>query len=146
VTSPFLILGLPASAGVTDDEVRAAWRRLAAATHPDRGDGGDPAAFAAAATAYTQLRTAAARREALTDTPAGAGPPGRSIRKPARAARRPARPRYLAARLIAVRLLPRLVIAAAAVAVAVTAAGWQPATVGIAVGALTWLLAPVLMR
>ena len=27
---------------LTDDEVRAAWRRAASATHPDRDDGGDP--------------------------------------------------------------------------------------------------------
>ena len=27
---------------LTDDDVRAAWRRIAAATHPDRDDGGDP--------------------------------------------------------------------------------------------------------
>ena len=33
---PFELLGLPASAGVTDEDVRAAWRRIAAATHPDR--------------------------------------------------------------------------------------------------------------
>ena len=43
---PFSVLGLPASRGLTDDEVRAAWRRIAAATHPDRADGGDTARFA----------------------------------------------------------------------------------------------------
>ena len=52
----------PPSAELTDDDVRAAWRRVAAATHPDRADGGDPAAFAAAAAAYTLLRTAAGAR------------------------------------------------------------------------------------
>ena len=52
---------------LSDDDVRAAWRRPAAATHPDRADGGDPAAFAAAAVAYTLLRTAAGRTEALAD-------------------------------------------------------------------------------
>jgi hypothetical protein len=46
---PFTVLGLPANPGLTDDEVRSAWRRMAAATHPDRADGGDPARFAAAA-------------------------------------------------------------------------------------------------
>ena len=65
VTGPFGVLGLPASADLTDDEVRAAWRRQAAATHPDRADGGDPAAFVAAAAAYTLLRTGPARAEAL---------------------------------------------------------------------------------
>ena len=77
---PFAALGLPARAGLTDDEVRAAWRRVATATHPDRPDGGDPDRFATAAAAYTALRTRSGRGEALADL---AGHPGR---------RRPARP------------------------------------------------------
>ncbi|HEX9031881.1 MAG TPA: hypothetical protein VF834_08525, partial [Streptosporangiaceae bacterium] len=56
--------GLDPAADLTDDDVRAAWRRIAAATHPDRADGGDPARFAAAASAYTDLRTAYGRGEA----------------------------------------------------------------------------------
>ena len=64
---PFSVLGLPARPEVGDDEVRAAWRRIAAATHPDRADGGDPARFAAAAAAYTTLRTRSGRGEALAD-------------------------------------------------------------------------------
>src|SRR5262249_36593972 len=64
---PFTVLGLPARPGVGDDEVRAAWRRIAAATHPDRADGGDPARFAAAAAAYTTLRTRSGRGEAPAD-------------------------------------------------------------------------------
>ncbi len=67
MTSPFDVLGLAASTGLSDDDVRAAWRRAAAATHPDRADGGDPAAFADAAAAYTLLRTAAGRSEAIAD-------------------------------------------------------------------------------
>jgi curved DNA-binding protein CbpA len=76
---PFATLGLPARAGLTDDEVRAAWRRVAAATHPDRADGGDPARFAAAAAAYTALRTRSGRGEALaglTGLPELTGPFG----------------------------------------------------------------------
>jgi hypothetical protein len=75
--SPFAALGLPARPGLADDEVRAAWRRIAAATHPDRADGGDPDRFAAAAAAYTMLRTASGRGEALADLagPAPLGPP-----------------------------------------------------------------------
>jgi len=65
--SPFELLGLPASAGVTDQDVRAAWRRIAAATHPDRPDGGDAERFAAASAAYTALRTRSGRGEALAD-------------------------------------------------------------------------------
>jgi hypothetical protein len=80
--SPFGALGLPATAGLTDPQVRAAWRRIAAAAHPDRADGGDPAAYAAAAAAYAQLRTAWGRTEALADLAAqatavpGTSPPG----------------------------------------------------------------------
>ena len=47
----FRALGLPPTADLSDDDVRAAWRRIAAATHPDRDDGGDPARFGAAAAA-----------------------------------------------------------------------------------------------
>jgi curved DNA-binding protein CbpA len=64
---PFSVLGLPARRGLSDDDVRAAWRRIAAATHPDRDDGGNPAAFGRAATAYATLRTTDGRGEALAD-------------------------------------------------------------------------------
>lgn len=64
---PFAVLGLPARTGLSDEDVRAAWRRVAAATHPDREDGGDPAAFGAAAAAYVTLRTSFGRGEALAD-------------------------------------------------------------------------------
>ncbi len=64
---PFSALGLPARADLTDDDVRSAWRRIAAATHPDRADGGEPGRFALAAAAYTMLRTRSGRGEALAD-------------------------------------------------------------------------------
>ena len=76
-TDPFTVLRLPARAGLSDDEVRAAWRRIAAATHPDRTDGGDAGRFAAAAAAYTALRTNFGRAEALADLARPAGPGGR---------------------------------------------------------------------
>ena len=93
---PFSVLGLPARPGLTDDEVRAAWRRIAAATHPDRADGGDAARFAAAAAAYTAIRTGFGRAEALADLARPAGPrgwrpgqvPGLSRFRAARSARR----------------------------------------------------------
>jgi curved DNA-binding protein CbpA len=76
---PFALLGLPTRAGLSDDDVRAAWRRVAAATHPDRDDGGDPARFGAAAAAYAMLRTAYGRGEALADLAmGGTEPPARS--------------------------------------------------------------------
>ena len=70
----FGALGLAADPALTDDEVRMAWRRVAAATHPDRADGGDPTAFAAAAAAYSLLRTRTGRSEVLADAAEAAGP------------------------------------------------------------------------
>ena len=129
MTDPFAVLGLPASVNLTDDDVRAAWRRLAAATHPDRDDGGDPAAFAAAAAAYTMLRTHAGRTEALADD---------------RERSEGRRPRVPVPRLSADGKLARLALRALALAavswVAVAAVGWQPASAAVTTGALTWLL------
>ena len=90
---PFAELGLPAHAELTDDDVRAAWRRIAAATHPDREDGGDPARFGAAAAAYVLLKTPFGRGEALADL-GGAAASGHA-RRPgrARSARRNSYPR-----------------------------------------------------
>lgn len=129
---PFDALGLPSSHELTDDDVRAAWRRLAAATHPDRADGGDPAAFALAAGAYSELRTRLGRTEALADlrtTPRRRRPAGRWLGRlwPAR----PARP---------ARLALRMAVAAGVSVLVVVIAGWQPATFALIVGALTWLI------
>ena len=76
---PFRALGLVPRAGLTDEEVHAAWRRTASATHPDREDGGDPERFAEAAAAYTALRTRFGRGEVLADL-------GPGVRWPCRAA------------------------------------------------------------
>ena len=84
---PFAALGLPARPDLTDDDIRAAWRRIAAATHPDRADGGDPARFAAAAAAYTELRTRYGRGEAYADLTTRTGPATRTRSRPG-----PARP------------------------------------------------------
>jgi curved DNA-binding protein CbpA len=130
---PFTVLGLPARPEVGDDEVRAAWRRIAAATHPDRADGGDPARFAAAAAAYTTLRTRSGRGEALADL-AHPGVPGR--RRLPGLARLPARVRHGRP----ARLALRLAVVAAASAAAVAVAGWTPATAALITGVLTWLL------
>ena len=80
---PFTLLGLPASASVTDDDVRSAWRRVATATHPDRPDGGDSPRFAAASAAYTMLRTRSGRGEALADLADRADLAGRGVQPPA---------------------------------------------------------------
>ncbi len=65
--NPFEALGLPADPGLTDEQVRAAWRAIAAATHPDRPDGGDLARYTAASAAYSSLRTPWSRSEAFAD-------------------------------------------------------------------------------
>jgi curved DNA-binding protein CbpA len=215
---PFSALGLPPRPDLTDDEVRAAWRRIAAATHPDLPDGGDGARFAAAAAAYAELRTPYGRGEAYADLETGseayadleAGPEayadleaspeadanlhtgpetsanlhtdadlhanlqagadpqaGRSAavpplapaadhaaatrRAPAHNVARTADSRLAGARLAGLRLAARvqmgrpgvlalrLLLAIAVSGASVAIAGWQPATLSIAVGALTWL-------
>jgi curved DNA-binding protein CbpA len=67
ITDPFAALGTPAVSGLDDEQVRAAWRAIAAATHPDRPDGGHPAQYVAASGSYAQLRTSWGRNEALAD-------------------------------------------------------------------------------
>ena len=161
---PFSSLGLPARADLTDDDVRSAWRRIAAATHPDRADGGDPGRFALAAAAYTMLRTRSGRGEVLADlaspspraawaAPGRGGPardrPGRPP-TPASAPAEPGpdlvagmrRPRLLSRirRGRPARLALRVLIAAAVGVIAVVVAGSQPATPALITGALTWLL------
>ena len=132
MSDPFLALGLPPHAGLSDDDVRAAWRRIAAATHPDREDGGDPARFGAAAAAYAALRTTYDRREALADLRPRAGPAVRGLRAVRGRDRASRRPGVLAVRVLA---------AAAVSACAFAVAGWAPASLGVLAGALTWLIA-----
>jgi hypothetical protein len=141
-TDPFTVLGLPARPEVGDDEVRAAWRRIAAATHPDRADGGDPARFAAAADAYTTLRTKSGRGEALADLAAprpraGMPHPGAVSWRPLLGlARLPARVRHGRP----VRLALRLTVVAAVTAAAIAVDGWMPATAALITVFVTWLL------
>src|SRR5215472_12188000 len=66
-TNPFEILGLPARRDLTDEQVDAAWRKIAAATHPDRPDGGDLARYTQATAAFAELRTPWSRSEAWAD-------------------------------------------------------------------------------
>ena len=87
--NPFTALGLPIRPDLTDEQVRAAWRTIAAATHPDRPDGGDVTRYTAAATAYAQLRTAWGRggglRRLATDQPYVPAPAAQLPRAPASA-------------------------------------------------------------
>lgn len=152
---PFGVLGLPVRADLTDDDIRAAWRRIAAATHPDRDDGGDPDRFAVAAAAYTELRTQYGRGEAYADLtgpqpdPVPAGTPDVTDPAPVSTAERdrPARQHGFAA-LLALRVRRgrpallglRLAIAAGVSAASFVAVGAQPAAGGLTVGAVTWFL------
>jgi hypothetical protein len=65
--NPFQALGLPERPDLDDETVRAAWRQIAAATHPDRADGGDLARYTQASAAYAELRTPWGRSEAYAD-------------------------------------------------------------------------------
>ena len=137
---PFAALGLQARAGLPDEEVRAAWKRIAAATHPDREDGGDAARYAAAAAAYDALRTSFGRGEALADLGQGGRAPGFRGRAPGLRGRAPG------LRGRGWRVALRAVAAAGVTAAAVLAAGWTPATVGLLAGALTWAAAVTVRR
>ncbi len=142
MSSPFDALLLSASGELTDDDVRSAWRRIAAATHPDRADGGNPPAFAAAAEAYTLLRTAAGRAEALGDLhePGGGSMPGGPVSHQKWLASAAATAGWRVRQGRPARLAVRLLAAGAAGTVAVLAVGWQPASAAVITGALTWLL------
>ena len=88
--NPFDALGLPTDPHLTDEQVRDAWRKIAAATHPDRPDGGDLARYTQASAAYAQLRDPWSRSEAYADvmegqpdtTPLPPVPPGVEADRP----------------------------------------------------------------
>jgi hypothetical protein len=140
---PFTVLGLPARPGLTDEQVRAAWRAIAAAAHPDRPDGGDPGRYAAASAAYAVLRTAWGRSEAYADLttqapPSSAHMPGRRPRRrllrsltlvPARLHR--GRPLRLATRVLVAVLLD---------VIAVRSGAGGPAAAGVVTGLGVWLV------
>jgi hypothetical protein len=144
---PFTALGLPVRPDLTDERVRAAWRQIATATHPDRPDGGDPARYAAASAAYAILRTPWGRSEAYADLTAATPPlTGRVVPPvPAPAARlslwhgvalilariRHGRPARLAARIATAAVLAFLAER--------TGAG-TPAIAGLVTGIGVWLV------
>jgi len=145
---PFAELGLPASPDLSDAQVRAAWRTIATATHPDRPDGGNPARYAAASAAYTVLRTPWGRSEAYADL-AAAAPLLARMTRPSVPISRPARPAPWRTALLLparirhgrpARLLLRIA-AAAVLAVLVLALDLgAPVTTGLLTGMATWLL------
>jgi curved DNA-binding protein CbpA len=134
---PFAALGLAARPDLSDDDVRAAWRRIAAATHPDRGDGGDPARYGAAAAAYAVLRTGYGRGEAFADLEYGVRRGTRGVVPGVHRGR--ARGQDGRGRLAVLAL--RIGVAAAVSAISFAVAGWAPASIGVLAGAVTWLAA-----
>ena len=144
MSNPFAALGLPARPDLTDEQVRAAWRAIAAATHPDRPDGGDPARYAAASAAYAALRTPWGRSEAYADlaaqAPAAPSParPRRHLphrRLPRAVALIPARIRHGRP----LRLLLRVLIAGLLALAAAHAGAGGPAEAGAVTGLAAWL-------
>ena len=150
IPDPFTALGLPARPDLSDEQVRAAWRAIAIATHPDRPDGGDPARYAAASAAYATLRTPWGRSEAYADLATAPPLTGRVV--PATAATRRRRlSRWRALALIPARIwhgrparLAARVIAAVVLAVLAlhTGAG-TPAIAGLVTGVGVWLVLTV---
>jgi hypothetical protein len=148
VTGPdlFTVLGLPARPGLTDEQVRAAWRAIAAATHPDRPGGGDPGRYAAASAAYATLRTGWGRSEAYADLAAQAPPPvAAAPRSPARVPARwlatlvgvgPARIRHGRPGRLALRVLAAVLLAV----LAVRAGAGGPAAGAVVAGLGIWLI------
>lgn len=148
--NPFAALGLPARPDLTDEQVRAAWRAIAAATHPDRPDGGDLARYTAASAAYAELRTPWSRSEAYADlaeraagddepdtSPLPVIPPGREPGRPLKGlVQVPARIRHGRP----LRLLIRAAVAAAlSLAVLVLIPGTPAAPADLA-GVIVWFV------
>ena len=143
--NPFTALGLPTDPSLTDEQIRAAWRAIAAATHPDRSDGGDPARYAAASAAYGQLRTAWGRSEAYadlaTDQPYVPAPAGQLPRAPGIGIVRAAL--LLPARIMhgrPLRLLARAVAAAVLSLLVLHQVPGQPSGPAVVTGLVTWLV------
>jgi hypothetical protein len=144
---PFTALGLPARPDLSDEQVRAAWRAIATATHPDRPDGGDPARYAAASAAYAMLRTPWGRSEAYADLAAAPPLTGRIVAPAAAPAARRGRGWWGAAVLIPARiwhgrparLAARIVAAVLLAVLAVHTGAGTPAIAGLVTGIGVWL-------
>ncbi|MGH3067614.1 MAG: J domain-containing protein [Streptosporangiaceae bacterium] len=139
----FTALGLPARPDLTDEQVRTAWRTVAAATHPDRPGGGNPAAYAAASAAYATLRTPWGRSEAYADRtthPPVRIPRARAAAPGADAARSlllvPARIRHGRPLRLAARILAAVFLAL----IAARSGAGGPAAAGVAAGLALWVV------
>jgi len=143
---PFTALGLPARPDLTDEQVRAAWRAIATATHPDRPDAGDPARYAAASAAYATLRTPWGRSEAYADL-AAAPLTGRVVPPATVPAARPPMSWWRTVALIPARiwhgrparLAMRITAAAVLAVLALHTGAGTPAIAGLVTGIGMWL-------
>jgi hypothetical protein len=139
--NPFTVLGLPTRPDLTDEQVRAAWRAIATATHPDRPDGGNPARYAAASAAYAALRTPWGRSEAYADVTAAAPPKATLAARTATRRKFPARLAVLPARVRhgrPLRLVARLAAAVLLALITVHANAGGPAETAVAAGIALW--------
>jgi hypothetical protein len=143
--NPFEALGLPTRPDLDDDQVHAAWRAIAAATHPDRPDGGDPAWFAQASAAYAQLNSPWGRSEAYADLTEGqhdTTPLPVLTGSPAQPARLTIRPlRQLPSRVVhgrPLRMLTRATVAALVSLAVLRLAPGQPAAPADVAGVVFW--------
>jgi hypothetical protein len=154
---PFAALGLPARPDLTDEQVRAAWRAIAAGTHPDKHGGENTETYTRASAAYAQLRTPWGRSEAYADLaeargqhgatapiplpdpdPGGiAEPPWAPAMRAARAALQvPARIRRGRPLRLAIRGLAAAILALAVLHLI----PGQPAAPAVITGIITWFL------
>jgi hypothetical protein len=147
--NPFTVLGLPTRPDLTDEQVRAAWRAVATAAHPDRADGGNPARYAAASAAYAALRTPWGRSEAYADLMAATPP---KVTAAPRTATRRSVARTMAALALLparvrhgrpLRLLGRVAAAVLLALVTVHADAGGPAETGVVAGLVVWCLLTV---
>ena len=81
-SDPYSVLGVPPEA--SDEDVRAAYRRLVKLHHPDHNSGSHAAEarFEAVQEAYSEIRRLRAQPRAGTTGAAGQPPPGRSGQQP----------------------------------------------------------------
>ena len=145
--NPFDVLGLPTDPALTDEQIRAAWRAIAAATHPDRPDGGDLARYTQAGAAYAELRTPLGTQRSLGrhhrapprhHPPLPPAPPGWEDRPPPSI-----RPLLLLPERIRHGRPLRLALRAAAVLLSLAVLALipgQPAGPAIVVGLITWFI------
>ena len=146
--NPFTVLGLPTDPDVSDEQVRAAWRAIAAATHPDRPDGGNVHALHRRRhrlrPAPHRVGTIEAYADLTTDLPGtvapapGPPPAGRTPCGPARDGRAASRP--ASGTDGPATLLLRAVLTALLSLAVVNLLPGQPSGPAVVTGLITWFV------